>query len=210
MNRYVLFFLFMSIHLYAMDIETTWQKIFEYWEKTAPSSTEKCEGATKEELNKLNMIVETPISLRKSLTICNQSNRKNGTLFYSWFGGQSRIFTSKDIINFMINETQYYDIDESYEKVYGNVLNPKSGWPKEWIPILEAFGLFVVVDLRPNIGNQYGQILLVDPANSVLAYWASSYEEFMTKAMNILYEHGELTGNYFYDVLHQPYDEYDE
>lgn len=191
-----------------MTVTENWDRLKNYWQIKLKVSSIKCNGATDEEIAELEMKLQLklPQSYIDSLKICNQSyfSVEEGSR-YAWFGAPSRPLSIRDVI-FTANDLPQYYVGMKFEDIYGDIVEPESKWPDGWVPILGAFQYFGMIDLRPGIGDQYGQVLLSDPVNGKLTVWAKSYEEFFNIAVNTVIKSGGISERYYEKKLHLSHD----
>ena len=180
-----------------ISMNKEWERLFQYWiakkekywhndKKVQFTTKTKCKGATELELNELKTyFLEIPTSLLESLSVCNESNRWFG--FNGWgllYGSQEIIKTSKSFNNSPMKQGGAYKIVEP------GITNPISLLPKEWIPIFDWNGHYIVaIDM---LSKHKGQIILISIEDSKVVKWANSYEEWFKMAVDEVLKYGEL------------------
>jgi len=66
-----------------------------------------------------------------------------------------------------------------------------STWINAWVPIYSwNCDELALLDLRENIGEQYGQVLYLDQEYDILGVWAKSYKEFLKSITDAILDHG--------------------
>lgn len=182
-----------------MNTSEKWERIYSYWENRLRISDLSCKGATTSEIEQLesHLQFELPESFIESLKNCNHPYLPIQGYTFSWFGSHVRYMNVDEIIEFYDQNRIYAAGNHNYYKIYDNIVQPKEGWPDKWVPFMDAFGIYATIDLRDDIGDQYGQIILMDPSNGRIALWADSYENFLTEAIDIIYKRGNLMKEFY-------------
>jgi len=223
------------------SIETVWQEYRAYWLKHEPTMTAPatCQANSHEEVEALEKVLEVqlPDDLKKSLQLVDHRRKKcDDNLVHSWFGSRTGIslydVERLKIINLDMQKNPSFH-DRDYNAYWGDIA-PVTGryWPKEWLVIAGKYNVLIFIDLRKNIGNQYGQVLAymttyeggknaVLPPKEVLAkipnyypdsnnafnnfvFVANDYNGFMQLMLEEIKANGELKDRYFLHLFNLP------
>lgn len=177
-----------------IDLDT-----FEYI-KTFAKVRNKCQGASQQELDFLQKQIDVNLdkALLGSLSICAHPDTLDGDR-YEWLGDINRLLTINEIVE-EYNMFRKFDLQSpddasrhQYFQIFDGVVAPASMWPKEWIPIFDWDTSYKgVLDMREDIGDQKGQILLIAVEGGIIARWADSYEGFLSMAADSVEKYGEM------------------
>lgn len=196
-----------------MTILKNWERLTKYWKNRLNVLEIPCTGASEKDILKLEKITgaELPNIYKESIKLCNESYvlPKEEKVGYAWLHG-SALLSINEIIEIIKEIKPIYEELDRYDSPYeinGKITEPINGWPDGWIPFLSDFGYFGVLDLRPDIGDEYGQVLLVDPINGFITFWAKNYEEFLTFIIDKLIDEGEISEEYYDEMLHHSFDD---
>jgi len=214
-----------------MDIKSIWSEYIAYWREKEPTMTapETCKPESKEDVEKLESYlgVVLPEDFKQSFQIVDHSRKKcDDNLDHSWLGSTTGIFlyNTKDVKVYHDFNLQYIDdLKYTSSKYFGDI-EPhhikSSKWPKEWIPFMGHNGITFCIDLRENLGNQYGQILAIYPRVNLgiknnkwytfIVWLAPNYTEFMKKILEDIKKENGLDDNYFRKLMHLPDGYYDD
>jgi len=176
-------------------IEIIWDKLFEYWKTFEPSFV-GCNAATQKEVLELEKYLKfkLPIDFKESLQRCNAyplepTNVIKSSCFMT--GGAGTLYTIDEI------QTSHQDFKEymfdgcAYKYIDSKILPKNIVWSNAWIPIYSwNCDELALLDLRENIGEQYGQVLYLDQEYDTLGVWAKSYEEFLKSIADAILDHG--------------------
>jgi cell wall assembly regulator SMI1 len=193
----------------SMSIQQNWDKLIKYWKNHHGIKYRKdfnCQGATEEEFKNLkNMYDVVPTDYLDSLKICATSKDKENNFYYfidsSGFG---QLYGINDIIQKVSNypKNTYISDKGAYQFVSGNLKNPPMLLPKQWIPIFDWNGDYIVaIDM---LSENKGQIIVFCMEDSTLAKWTDSYEEWFELVVNEVLQYGELRVETIEKVLQMP------
>ena len=196
-----------------MRIEKIWDELYIFW-KQIDNQTLKINAKSSEDIVKLEQIlnIELPIEFKTSLSyVCHSARNKMDD---SWFGNY--IETNFLTINEIEEEYQEcINVIDEVENIYtGDILTyDREDWSKYWIPILTRMDIDIIIfiDLRENIGKQYGQILLYQPNIEIedghwvnhISYIASSYTQFMEQMLTEIKSTKGIKEKYFAQFLYR-------
>jgi len=231
MKKIVVLILFLTISSFSADeredmtIHDIWNEYITYWSTTEPSMTnpKSCKPQTQNEIAVLekNLNIKLPKDFYISLqTVDHNSKKCDDNRMHSWFGSTTGIvlFNTKEIWNHYKMLLSYVDINEEgvNNKYFGDIkpYTESEKWSKEWIPLLAHNGITFCLDLRSNIGEQYGQVLAVYPGIALgkngnewynyIVFIAKDYKEFMKKMIDDIKSENGLTNDYFRKLMHLP------
>ena len=211
-----------------MDIEAVWQEYFNYWKKHEPDMTEPCPGESKEAVDTLEKTlgVTLPEDFKKSLQFTYHGRKKcSDNLDHSWFGSRTGVsfYDTKRIGDYSAqNSLDSFSINDgrTTNRYFGNVKPYVEGkrWPKAWVMIAYKNGTAICLDLRKDIGDQYGQVIAIylgvndkdDNWFNHIAFVAKDYKEFMILALEEIYLHRGLNDDFFRKIAHLPKDYWDD
>jgi len=224
----------------SLTMEEVWQEYKEYWLKHEPKMTapETCTPHTEEEIVKLEHIldVKLPEDLKTSFRTVNHSSKKcDDNLVHSWFGSKTgvRLSIPSDIIDKNNNSLQTIDLFGTDYNIYDGQITPYDviprQWPNKWVLIADKYDVVFFIDLRDNIGDEYGQVLAYmntfeigtkppkhllknlnnytpNPNNSFnhFVFIAKDYKTFMQLMLEEIKENGELKDRYFTNLFDLP------
>lgn len=212
--RYVAILLLFTTILNATTLEEQsmklkWERLFAYWAdrqvefwhdgKIVKFTKDiKCEGADTFDLEKIiNFYENIPESFLESLSLCNESNR--------WFGFDSwgLLLGIEEIIEMSDSfKDSPSHINGSYQIVGEGITNPTMLLPKQWIPIYDWNGNYIVaIDM---LSKNKGQIIVFCLEFSTVAKWTDSYEEWFELAVDEVLKYGELRVETIESVLQMP------
>jgi len=200
--RVIIIFLLMNSLVCGLNIEEkkmkkNWEMLFEYWidkqiefwnngkiEKFTVDT--KCKGANNSDLDKIKKYyTNIPDELLESLTICNETN--------GWFGfnGWGVLYGTNEMLDVSVSfENSPKNDLGSYKSVGSGVVNPTTLLPKEWIPIFDWNGNYIVaIDM---LSNNKGQVIIFSLEDSAVHKWANSYEEWFELVVSEVLKDGEL------------------
>lgn len=179
------------------EIEIIWNKLFEYW-KTFEPNFSRCNIATEKEILNFEayLQVKLPDDFKKSLEICNAYPSERKYVIKSSClitGGAGTLYTINDMQIAHEDFKGYMFDGYAYKHIDSKIFPKDIVWSNDWIPIYSwNCDELVLLDLRENIGEQYGQILYLDQEYDILGIWATSYEEFLKSIANAILDHGEF------------------
>ena len=200
--RIIVIFILLNSLVYGLNMDEkymkqNWEKLFTHWaskqiefwnngklEKFTTETT--CKGVDSSELDSIKKYyTNIPNALLESLSICNESNRWLG--FNGWgllYGTNEILETSKSFV-----KSPKSDLG-SYKLVGEGITNPKTLFPKEWIPFFDWNGMYIVaIDM---LSTNKGQVIIVSIENSMVYKWANSYEEWFELVVSEVLNDGEL------------------
>lgn len=222
----------------TLTIKEVWQEYKEYWLKHEPKTTapETCIPCTEKEILKLEHVldVKLPEDLRISFKSVNHHSKKcDDNLTHSWFGSKTGVSlsTPSDMIDKNSNSLQSIDLLSADYNIYDGKItpyDPKQGL-KKCILIASKYDVIFFMDLRENIGNEYGQIIAFiqtfeganmegraridllhklsdytpNPNNSFnnFVFVAKDYKTFMQIMLEEIKQNGELKDRYFTNLF---------
>lgn len=206
-----------------MTIGQVWQAYTEYWLKHEPDMTDPCLGESKEEVEKTEekLNIKFPEEFKESLQLTFHRTKKCDGYDHSWFGSRTGIqLYWCDFIVQMKDVLVEMDVINDYENIYFDDIAPYNGdiWPCEWIPIAQKSGIFFFLDLRKNIGEQYGQVLAVifgieDENGNWISHFVRvghSFGDFLEQALVEVKKNQGLYEDYFLKLMHLPEDYIDD
>jgi cell wall assembly regulator SMI1 len=159
--------------------------------------------ASLDEILKLEEVlnIKLPISFKESLQINDKDIIENHN-FYPWLGGWNQLFSCKDIINHELELQKYrwFCKNGSFEYIFGDVENPKYSEPKEWIPICNWNGDYIIaIDM---LSKNKGQIIVYSNEDSIVSKWTDSYEDWFKVVVDEVLKYGELRVETIEKILH--------
>jgi len=188
-----------------MSIKNSWNKLTEYWLKNG--KTYACNGINESEIVIIKELYDDiPESYIKSLKICNPIKNENGEYFWIDSSGWGILFDAEELINrtksFRRHEFSYKYEMGAYQHVYGDIKNPNTLVPKQWIPIYDWNGDYIVaIDM---LSDNKGQIIVFCLEDSIVAKWTDSYEEWFELAVDEVLKYGELRVETIENILQIP------
>jgi cell wall assembly regulator SMI1 len=224
----------------SLSMEEVWEEYKVYWLKHEPNMTapETCLPHTEEEIIKLEdtLNIKLPEDLKISFKTVNHSSKKcDDNLFHSWFGSKTGIslFSPKEMI--YKDKSAFYNVyvDSATYTIYDGEITPypeKNGkWINKLVPIVHKYDITIFMDLRENIGDEYGQIVAYmptfegmknegkprddllkkltnytpNPNNSFnnFVFIAKDYKTFMQLMLEEIKENGEIKDRYFTNLF---------
>jgi len=186
-----------SVNIKEKNMKQNWERLFKHWsnqkidfwnngklEKFTDKTT--CRGATSKDIDKIkNYYSNIPDDLLESLTICNEGNR--------WFGfnGWGLLYGTNEILETSISfEKSTKNSLGIYKVVEQGIVNPTTLFPKEWIPIFDWNGVYIIaIDM---LSKNKGQIIIISIEDSTIRKWTNSYSEWFTLVVTEVLTNGEL------------------
>jgi len=226
----------------SFTMEEVWQEYKEYWLKNEPTMTapDTCTPHTEEEIRKLENILKLklPEDLKISFKTVNHLSKKcDDNLVHSWFGSKTGVSLSTpfDIIDNDNNSLQTIDLFGTDYNIYDGQITPYDErlkqWPNEWILIADKYDVIFFIDLRDNIGDEYGQVIaymntfeignkppkhLLKKLNNYTSnpnnyfnhfvFIAKDYKTFMQLMLEEIRANGKLKDRYLTNLFHLPAD----
>ncbi len=182
------------------SIDSIWDDLFAYWKENEPAFTQ-CDSATDQEIIELEKYLQPqlPNEFKQSLGRCNNYPKDPTDIQKSscnFTGGGGILFDINTIYE-LHNEYKEYMYDGG---AYGKIdprLDPKDiVWSHYWIPIYSwNCDEMILLDLREDIKDQYGQILYLDQEYDTLGICTNSYQEFLELISNAILDHGAFDRN---------------
>jgi len=176
-------------------IKIIWNTLFEYWKTFEPSFI-GCNGATQKEVLELEEYLQfkLPIDFKESLQICNAYPFEPKNVIKSsclMTGGAGTLYTIEEIQTLHQDFKEYMFDGCGYRYLDPKIFPKDIVWSHYWIPIYSwNCDELALLDLRENIGEQYGQVLYLDQEYDTLGVWANSYEEFFGSIAYAILDHG--------------------
>jgi hypothetical protein len=220
-----------------LSIEEIWETYEKYWLINEPKMTtpKTCKPNTKQDIHVLeeSLGYKLPIDLKKSLQIVNHSSKKcDDDKYHSWFGSKTGIFFYS-ALELLANNNHDIDLQIADYSIYEKGIIPYKGkdiFLKEWLVIASNLNIYIFLDLRNNIGNQYGQVLaylptsehngikysdeiiqklenyIPDPNNSYnnFIFIAQDYKTFLQLMLEEIKSNGEVKNRYFTNLFNLP------
>jgi len=190
-------------------VSEIWECLIDYWKVNEPNF-KGCKCASEEEIQTLEstLNITLPKSLRQSLEICNFFPEKIDKSSSSYFGGCSRLYDTRELLEMWDECNTYRFSGFPYRYIDSRIKPEDIGWSTRWIPIFHwNADIFALLDMREDIGDRTGQILYEDSESGILGIWADSYEEFLESIANAVLDHGEFGIEDIKDKMQQVYEE---
>jgi len=227
----------------SKTMKQVWEEYKEYWLKHEPTMTEpsSCRPNTKQEVDALerSLSITLPSDFKTSLLFVKHGSKKcDDNLHHSWFGSKTGIelYETKTILSETISLRKHEELDIRDYNIYWNEITPidktLKTWSKQWLPIASKYDIVFFIDLREDIGKQYGQVLAflptteggkngVKPPEHLLkqidnytpnpnnaynnfVYIAPDYKTFMQLMLEEIKANGKLKDRYLTNLFNLP------
>jgi len=136
-----------------------------------------------------------PESFKKSLKISNgeiEVDTEDQNMS-TWFGDWNKLLNCDEIFKLSKDYYAHFSKEEDifpWNEIYG-IKNIPQKWSEKFIVFLDNnCEIYVLLDMRE--GEREGQVLIVDIEAGILAFWASSYEEWFEMVVDEVLQYGEL------------------